>query len=109
MFEETELGVTIDHELKFEEHISKKVNKANSIVGLIRRSFTHLDGRLFKQLYTTFVRPHLEYAQAVWSPFSRKLIDMLENVQKRATKLVDGFGALEYEERLKAGATNTCL
>ena len=98
VFEETDLGVTIDHELKFEDHISKKVSKANSIVGLIRRSFAHLDGKLFKQLYTTFVRPHLEYAQAVWSPSSRKLVDMLENVQKRATKLVDGFGALDYDE-----------
>ena len=43
VFEETDLGVTIDHELKFEDHISKKVNKANSIVGLIRRSFAYLD------------------------------------------------------------------
>ena len=83
VFEETDLGVTIDSNLKFEEHISKKVNKANSIVGLIRRSFAHLDGELFKKLYTTFVRPHLEYAQSVWSPSSQKLIDMLENVQKR--------------------------
>jgi hypothetical protein len=101
VFEETDLGVTIDHALNFEDHISKKVSKANSIVGLIRRSFAHLDGKLFKQLYTTFVRPHLEYAQAVRSPSSRKLINMLENVQKRATKLVDGFGTLEYEERLR--------
>ena len=36
VFEEIDLGVTIDHELKFEDHISKKVCKANSIVGLIR-------------------------------------------------------------------------
>ena len=101
VFEETDLGVTIDSEVKFEEHISKKVNKANSIVGLIRRSFTHLDGYLFKRLYTTFVRPHLEYAQAVWSPISQKLIDMLENVQKRATKMVDGYANLDYQERLR--------
>ena len=101
VFEETDLGVTIDSELKFDEHVSKKVNKANSIVGLIRRSFAHLDGKLFKRLYTTFVRPHLEYAQSVWSPSSQKLVDMLENVQKRATKMVDGLASLEYHERLK--------
>ena len=101
VFEETDLGVTIDSELKFEDHISKKVSKANSIVGLIRRSFTHLDGELFKRLYTTFVRPHLEYAQSVWSPISQKLIDMIENVQKRATKMIDGFGSLTYQERLQ--------
>ena len=101
MFEEVDLGVTIDHELKFEDHISKKVNKANSIAGLIRRSFAYLDRQLFKKLYTTFVRPHLEYAQSVWSPHAQKLIDMLENVQKRATKMIDGYASLDYQERLK--------
>ena len=65
VFEEVDLGVTIDYELRFEEHISKKVSKANSIAGLIRRSFAHLDGDLFNRLYKTFVRPHSEYAQAV--------------------------------------------
>ena len=101
VFDEVDLGVTIDYELRFEEHICKKVNKANSISGLIRRSFAHLDGYLFNRLYTTFVRPHLEYAQAVWSPISQKLIDMLENVQIRATKMIDGFNNLDYEERLR--------
>ena len=61
------LIVTIDSELKIEEHISNKVSKANSITGLIRRSFAHLDGPLFKRLYTIFVRPHLECAQAEYS------------------------------------------
>ena len=65
VFEEADLGVTIDYELRFEEHISKKVTKANSISGLIRRSFAYLDPYLFIRLYKTFVRPNLEYAQAV--------------------------------------------
>ena len=43
----------------------------------------------------------LQYAQATWSPSSQKFIDMLENVQKRATKMVDEFSALDYEERLR--------
>ena len=93
--------MTIDADLKFEEHISEKVSKANSIVGLIRRSFSFLDCNLFKTLYTTFVRPHLEYAQAVWAPHLIKHINMIENVQVRATKLVDGLGDLEYPDRLK--------
>ena len=60
MFEEKDLGVHIDAELKFVEHMSAKIKKANSIVGLIRRSFSYLDSKLFKKLYTTFVWPHLE-------------------------------------------------
>ena len=101
VFDEKDLGVKIDSALRFEEHISEKVKKANAMVGLIRRSFSFLDCDLFKRLFTTFVRPHLEYAQAVWSPYLQKHINMLENVQIRATKLVDGLHKLNYPERLK--------
>ena len=100
VFEEKDLGVVIDSSLSFDEHISTKVKKANSIVGLIRRSFTFLDENLFKVLYAAFVRPNLEYAAAVWSPL-KKHISMLEKVQGRATKLVDGLNNLSAEERLQ--------
>ena len=95
-----DLGLTIDHRLKFTEHIAAKVKTANAMMGLIRRSFSFLDGPLFLKLYTAFVRPHLEYAQATWSPFLKKEIDMVENVQRRATKLIDGFPKFLYSERL---------
>ena len=101
VFEEKDLGVHIDSELKFEEHIAYKVNKANALVGLIRRSFSYLDGELFKKLFTSFVRPHLEYAQAVWHPYLLKHKRIIENVQIRATKHVDGMKSLSYEDRLK--------
>ena len=74
VFEEKDLGVTIDFELKFEHHITQQINKANAIMGIIRRSFSFLDGKLFKKLYITFVRPHLEYAQAVWAPYLAKYL-----------------------------------
>lgn len=98
---EKDLGVTIDDELKFEEHITRKIQVANGIVGQIRRSFSFLDAETFRRLYVAFVRPHLEYCQSVWSPHLRRNIDALENVQVRATKLVDGLSDLEYTERLK--------
>ena len=101
MFEEKDLGVIIDMELTFEEHITAKVKKANQIMGLIRRTFSYLEKDTFKRLYTTFVRPHLEYAQSVWSPHLRKYIRLIENVQERATKLVDGMKNLDYGERLE--------
>ena len=98
---EKDLGVTFDENLRFEEHIANKVQIANAIVGQIRRSFTFLDGETFRRLYTALVRPHLEYAQAVWSPYLAKHINMIERVQIRATKLVDGMGNMDYEERLR--------
>ena len=101
VFDEKDLGVTIDSQLTFEDHVASKVRTANAMVGLIRRSFSYLSCYLFRKLYLAFVRPHLEYAQVVWAPHSRKLINMIENVQIRATKLVDGLGALSYSERLQ--------
>ena len=101
VFDEKDLGVIFDTDMSFHEHITSKVNKASSILGLIRRSFTFLDCDSFKKLYCAFVRPHLEYGQSVWSPHLKRDIDALENVQIRATKLVDGLSNLTYAERLE--------
>ena len=100
MFEEKDLGIIMDSELSFADHIVDKVNKANGLVGIIRRSFSHMDPSTFVKIYTAFVRHHLEYGQVIWSPFLRKYINLIENVQIRATKLINGFGKLSYQERL---------
>ena len=55
-------------------------NKANKVLGMLLRTFEYRDLDLIKSLYTTFVRPHLEFAVSV---------DILEKVQRRATKVVN--------------------
>jgi hypothetical protein len=99
---EKDLGLTIDSGLTFDEHISSKVSKANSLVGLIRRSFEYMNIATFKQLFTAIVRPHLEYANAIWNPHQMKQINAVENVQRRATKMVPGLSDLSYEQRLRS-------
>ncbi|XP_066935011.1 uncharacterized protein [Clytia hemisphaerica] len=101
VFEEKDLGVLVDAELMFEEHIAKQVNKANSTLGIIRRGFDNLTPKTITTLYSAFVRPHLEYAQSVWSPKLRKHVNMLEGVQRRASKLIPIYRHLPYSERLK--------
>ena len=99
--EEKDLGVTIDPELKMDAHIERQVNKANSILGMIRRTFDHLDNTTFINLYKSMVRPHLEYCHAVTFPRFERQVKLLENVQRRATKLVPGLKDLSYTDRLK--------
>jgi len=81
-------------------HVTNVVNKANQILGLIRRLFTCMDLSLMQ--YTALVRPHLEYGNVVWHPFLKKDIELLESVQRRASKMTPGLKHLFYEDRLKA-------
>ena len=55
---------------------------------------------MFVKLFTVYVRPHLEYCNVVWSPYRKREIFRLEQVQRRATKLVPQIKYMNYESRL---------
>ena len=99
---EKDLGIKVDAKLSFEQHINDKVNKANQMMGLVRRSFIYLDKENFRWLYKAIVRPHVEYINTVWSPIRKKDINTIENVQRRATKMIPGLRDMSYPERLRA-------
>ena len=96
-----DLGVTVDTKLKFENHTSGKVNKANQLWGAIKKAFKHMNPEIFKKLFCAHIRPHLEYAVQFWAPYLRKSINQIEAVQRRATKNIPGFQHLSYSERLR--------
>jgi hypothetical protein len=98
---EKDLGVWLCDDIKWSIQCRKAAKKAMSVLGMINRSFTKLNGEGFMILYRTYVRPHLEYCVQAWSPFQRKDILELEKVQRRATKLVSGLRHLTYEQRLQ--------
>ena len=98
---EKDIGVYLDNNIKFDEHINQAVNKANRILAITRRTFECIDDDIFKMIFKGLVRPHLEYAAPVWSPHLKKHVELIENVQRRATKLVPGLKQLPYPERLK--------
>ena len=70
-------------------------------MGIIRRTFEYLDDKCFSTVLKSPDRPPIEYANQVWSPYLMKHITALENVQRRATKLIPGYKELDYKERLK--------
>ena len=99
--QEKDLGVIIDHQLKFRNHINEKVKKANSLIFLIKHTFKYLNSEMFNLLYKSIVRPHLEYASPAWSPTLKIDINSIEKVQRRATRLVPALSSLSYNERLQ--------
>jgi len=98
---EKDQGVFISQDLKWGEQVKSAAAKGNKILGMLKNTFVSRDSELWKKLYTTLVRPHLEYAAQLWSPDLDKDIERLEKVQRRASKIPKGLGNLPYEERLK--------
>jgi hypothetical protein len=94
-----DLGITIDEKLKFQIHINNQTKKANQRLGMIKRSFTYMDKNMFTTLYTSIVRAHLEYGSNIWSIMYKNEAIQIENVQRRATKLVKNIPHLSYSDR----------
>ena len=64
-----DIGVIMDSDLKFEKHISNsKIDTANKILGIIRRSFMYFGAEIFIPLYKAMVRSHFDYAIVIWNP-----------------------------------------
>ena len=97
---EKDLGVYIDKNLLFNVHCQRIANAANRLVGLTRRLFDYLDATTFQLIYKALIRPRIEYASSVWSPVRKPGVEIIERVQRRATKMLPGMADL-YEERLK--------
>ena len=52
-------------DLKWSNHVNMAVNKANRMLGIIKKTFQYLDCQSFLLLYQSLVRPHLDYAVSV--------------------------------------------
>ena len=98
---EKDLGVSIDPELKFRDHIHLTIKKARRISGMILRNMTYKNKSIMSPLFKALIRPILEYANTVWSPFNKEDVDNIESVQRQFTKRIDGLYNMSYSERLK--------
>ena len=95
---EKDLGVWILADMKCSKQCRYAVNKANKILGMLKRTITYKDLKIMLNLYKTLVRPHVKYCV---SPHYKKDKELSEKVQRRFTKMMNGMKGKSYEERLQ--------
>ena len=98
--EERDLGIMITKDLKCSKQCLDAAKAANKILGMIKRTFTCKSEDIILQLYKSLARSRLEYCIQAWCPHLRKDIDLLEKVQRRATRLIYSLHDLPYYDRL---------
>ncbi|MEW8547692.1 MAG: reverse transcriptase family protein, partial [Candidatus Thiodiazotropha sp.] len=100
--EEKDLGVIFENSLKFNKQVMDVVNRTKRLTGMIKRTFRYMNKSLFLTVYKSLIRSIVDYAITIWYPTTKKNIQLVENIQRRATRIVPELRGLSYTQRIKA-------
>ncbi|RMC20261.1 hypothetical protein DUI87_01107 [Hirundo rustica rustica] len=96
-----DLRVLVDEKLGKSQQCVFTAHMGNCILGCIKRSVASRSREVIVPLYSALMRPHLEYCIQLWGPQHKKDVDLLEQVYRRAMKMMKGLGHLSYKDRLR--------
>jgi len=95
-----DLGILIDNKLTMSQHICTVVKKSQTRASLIVKCFHSRHRATLLKAFITYVRPLLEYATPVWTPYSVKDVTKIESVQQSFTNRLPGLSNLPYTKHL---------
>ncbi|KFV49792.1 hypothetical protein N341_01106, partial [Tyto alba] len=98
---EKDLGVLVDEKQDMSWQCAFTAQKTNHILGCIKGIVASRSREGIFPLYSALKRPHLEYCVQLWGPQHREDIDVLEWVQRKATKVIGGMEHLSNEEGMR--------
>ena len=96
-----DLGIIMNNEATFTDHIAAIAKKGRKLAGWALRTFQSREASLMLTLLKVLIRPHLEYGCQVWNPHLAREISLLESVQRDFTRKIEGTNEFDYWERLK--------
>ena len=96
-----DLGILVDHQLKFHLHVDTIVSKASQMANQLLRATICREPLFMVTLFISHIRPLLDYCSTVWNLGYVGDLDKLEKVQRRWTKQVVGLRDVPYESRLR--------
>ena len=93
--------------MKFSDQCSRVAKSANATLGMIKRNVVSRNKDVIIRLYKALVRPKIDYCVQAWRPYLKKDIEILEKVQRRATKIITECKGLGYADRLRVTGLTT--
>ena len=95
------MGVQVSSDLGPRKQCIEARNQDNRLLGFIAISVISRSAEVILKLYLALIRPHLDYTVQFWSSYYRMDIVLLESVQRRMTKMIDGIYSFSYGRTLK--------
>ena len=96
-----DLGVYMSRDCTFKHHIRNKVVEARGMCNWVLRTFETREEIPMVTLFTSLIRPKVEYGCQIWNPIMRQEIVKIEMVQRQFIKRIDTLKNLTYPEQLK--------
>ncbi len=95
------LGVTIDSQLKFDEHVKALCKNTNKKVSAFSCVAPYLNNEKGKILYNTFIMSNFNYCPLIWMYHGKTSNNQVDRAQKRALRILHNDFNMQFEIRLE--------